>query len=324
MTLFSVIIAVYNRPQELEELLHSLEKCQDDDIEVIVVEDGSTMTSVEVVNAFKDKLTLRYIEKENTGQGFSRNEAAKIASGKYLLFFDSDCLVPAEYFDVVREYIKSKEVLFWGGPDAAHISFTPLQKAISYTMTSPFTTGGIRGGKEYTGKFQPRSFNMGIDRELFLKEGGFFQTNLGEDIELSTRLHKKGIFAHLLTKAFVYHKRRNTLSSFYKQARSFGQGRVITGRKNKGSIKLVHWFPSAFLMGWVLMLLMPWLLPSVSRVLPYLYFIYYILIFMGGLIKEKSIKIAFLCVITATFQLCGYGWGFLREFFSLKNMKSFE
>ncbi|MDH5398621.1 MAG: glycosyltransferase [Cyclobacteriaceae bacterium] len=311
---FSVIIPVYNRPQEIFELLESLTKHNKALFEVIVVEDGSQISSVDQVMLFEGKLDIQYLEKENTGQGFSRNYAAQYARGKYLVFFDSDCLIPENYFGVVEKYLDRHAVDAWGGPDKAHENFSSWQKAISFTMTSVLTTGGIRGKKKHVGSFQPRSFNMGIRKDVFLETGGFKQTNLGEDIEYSTRLLNAGYKTALITEAFVYHKRRATPKQFFKQAFSFGKGRVITGRKNKNGIKLIHWFPLLFCLSFLG-------LPIAYIIHPVLFFVgvgvfgvYFFSIAMWSFLESRSLVVGLLSVFTAIYQLVGYGVGFLIQF----------
>ncbi|MDH5381627.1 MAG: glycosyltransferase, partial [Cyclobacteriaceae bacterium] len=301
------------RPDELNELLESLYVISDKPFEVIVVEDGSTISAKEVVEKHKSKLDILYLEKENTGQGFSRNYASEYAKGEYLVFFDSDCLIPETYFLQVVKAMNEGKLDFWGGPDASHSSFSNLQKAINYTMTSVFTTGGIRGGTNHAGTFQPRSFNMGIRKSLFDELGGFYQTNMGEDIELSTRLINKGVKPTLLEKAFVYHKRRNTLLSFLKQTYSFGKGRILTGRKNHGGIKIFHWFPSVFSVGVLITILTLFLFPFIGKLFAGCYIFYFVLLFFGSLISEKSLIVAVLSMVTGFTQLVGYGFGFLKE-----------
>ncbi|MDH5604374.1 MAG: glycosyltransferase, partial [Cyclobacteriaceae bacterium] len=203
MVKFTIIIPVYNRPSELEELLDSLTHQDYKAFEIIVIDDGSDVEVESQVKDYSRELNIRFIRKENTGQGFSRNIAAQQAHGEYLVFFDSDCLIPESYFKEVESFIGQEKIDAWGGPDRAHDSFTVLQKAISFTMTSVLTTGGIRGKKSHVGKFQPRSFNMGISKEVFLDMGGFHQTNLGEDVELSMRLLEKGCKTVLIERAFV-------------------------------------------------------------------------------------------------------------------------
>jgi len=185
---YSVIVPVYNRPDEIDELLHSLTKQTYKDFEVIIIEDGSDLRCDHIVEEYSDQLIIQYFYKTNSGQGFSRNFGFEKAKGDYFIVFDSDCLVPPHYFEAVNRALTFHGYDVWGGPDRAHSSFTPIQKAISYSMTSFFTTGGIRGRKNHIGTFHPRSFNMGISREVYEKTGGYRITRMGEDIEFSLRI----------------------------------------------------------------------------------------------------------------------------------------
>jgi len=221
---FSIIIPLYNRPQEIKELLSTLCKQTYMQFEVLVIEDGSVNDAKDIVASFENKLDIKYFFKENSGQGFSRNFGFERAKGDYFIIFDSDILVPSDYLEIVRDYLFEHQLDAFGGPDAAHDSFTPVQKAISYAMTSPFTTGGIRGNKKHIGQFHPRSFNMGLSREVYEKVGGFILTRLGEDIEYSIRIHESGFKIGLIPAAKVYHKRRTSFTQFYKQLHFFWQG----------------------------------------------------------------------------------------------------
>src|SRR5690606_12160605 len=242
----SIIIPLYNRPQEIEELLVTLENQDYKNFELIIVEDGSKLDARPIVASFADKLNIRYFFKENGGQGFARNYAFERAKGDYFVMFDSDCLIPPNYLTIVRDYLEKNKLDAYGGPDAAHESFTPVQKAISYSMTSPFTTGGIRGNKKHIGTFHPRSFNMGISREVYEKVGGFKLTRLGEDIEYSIRIQRAGFKTGLVPDAFVYHKRRTNLMQFYKQLHFFGRARINIYKHFPSELRLVHFFPAAF------------------------------------------------------------------------------
>ena len=230
MPRFSVIIPVYNRPDEVAELLSSLTSQSYKDFEVLIIEDGSLNKCDQVVQNYIDKLDVKYYFKENSGQGFTRNYGFERAKGDNFIVFDSDCLIPENYFQVVHNFLEENSMDAFGGPDKAHKSFTPLQKAISYSMTSPFTTGGIRGNKKHVGKFHPRSFNMGISKELFHRTKGYKLTRMGEDIEFSIRIINEGFKTALIPDAYVYHKRRTSISQFYKQLHFFGRARVNVNR----------------------------------------------------------------------------------------------
>lgn len=310
---YSVVIPVYNRPQEVHELLESLTRQTFTNFEVIIVEDGSTVTSRHVFEAFANRLTIQYCFKPNSGPGPSRNFGFEQARGEYLVVFDSDCVVPDHYFEAVERYLKNHPVDAWGGPDRGREDFTVLQQAMGYTMASVLTTGGIRGGKAKG--FQPRSFNMGIHKTVFEKTGGFKFDRLAEDIELSVRMRKLGFQIALIEGAFVYHKRRTTFEQFFHQVSNFGRGRVRVGRVHPGEIKPTHWFPAFFLLGLfalpVLLIFSGWMF----RLLFLVYSLYLLLIFIDGIRTTRSLLVALLCVPAALIQLTGYGSGFLREIF---------
>ncbi|MDR0581538.1 MAG: glycosyltransferase [Prevotellaceae bacterium] len=306
--LYSVIIPVYNRPEEVGELLESLSQ-QEGNIpfEVIIVEDGSTLPCEQVVNAYKEVLTLSYYAKPNTGRSDSRNVGMQRAKGNYFIFFDSDCIIPPCYFIRLTAHLEAGYSDCFGGPDAAHRSFSGLQKAISYAMTSFFTTGGIRGGKQAMETFKPRTFNMGFSRAVYEKTGGF-NNMLGEDIDLSIRIAQAGFRISLCREAFVYHKRRISFAKFYRQVRNFGTARINLALLHKGSLKPVHTLPALFLLGGagiaVAAFFSLWVLAVPA--------LYTALLFADALVKTKRIKTALLSVCAAYIQLAGYGWGFLK------------
>jgi glycosyltransferase involved in cell wall biosynthesis len=317
---YSVIIPVYNRPEELDELLESLSRQRFTNFEVVIVEDGSSRPAKAVADKWSATLPLRYYTKENTGQGFSRNFGFARAAGEYLVVFDSDCLIPEHYFEAVEAQLARHPLDAWGGPDRAHAGFTPLQKAISYSMTSPFTTGGIRGGKKRLGAFHPRSFNMGISRAVWERTGGYIITRMGEDIEFSIRIQAQGFKTGLIPDAYVYHKRRTSLGQFYKQLHFFGRARINIGRFFPKEVKLVHAFPAAFVVGTVFFLL-SWLISTdLFWLLSGLYLLFFVLIFGDSLRQNKNLKVAFLSMAAAFVQLWAYGVGFIGE--GLKGKKA--
>ncbi|MDO5570980.1 MAG: glycosyltransferase [Bacteroidales bacterium] len=311
MPTFSIIIPVYNRPQEMAELLESLAKQTLLDFEVIIVEDGSTQKSKDLANKYTNIFSVTYHFKSNTGQSDSRNIGAKMAKGEYLVFFDSDCIIPENYFQTVKDELNKRNIDCWGGPDAAHESFTDIQKAINHSMTSFFTTGGIRGGKKPVEKFCPRSFNMGIAKYAFNKVNGFRDT-LGEDIDISLRLREAGFNTNLIHKAFVYHKRRVDIKKFFKQVHIFGQARIALYKQHPGSLKLVHFAPALFTLFLICMLILsvkyPWVLILLAA--------YLITLFADSSYKNKSIKIGLISVLTGLIQLVGYGTGFIKAFWN--------
>lgn len=313
---YSVIVPVYNRPEEVNELLHSLTLQQYRNFEVIIVEDGSTNPCRDIVDKYRDKLQLEYIFKQNSGPGPSRNVGYAKAKGDYFVVFDSDCIIPPDYFKIVDDALSRQPFDAWGGPDRAHENFTPLQRAMAFTMSSVLTTGGIRGKKNSVGSFQPRSFNMGISRNVYDKTQGFSFSRLAEDIELSIRMRKLGFNVVLLAEAFVYHKRRTTLRQFYHQVSSFGKGRVQVGKAHPGEVKLTHWFPALFLVGMFSpLIVLPFSLPLAIAALAG-YVLYFLAIFLDAFRVNNSLYVAALSIPAAFIQLTGYGSGFLKQIFS--------
>ena len=311
---FSIIIPLYNRPQEIKELLESLCTQTYPHFEVLVIEDGSTQDAKAIVESFQDSLRVYYFFKENSGQGFSRNYGFERAKGDYFIIFDSDILVPPDYLEIVNRGIQDLGLEAFGGPDAAHSSFTPVQKAISYAMTSPFTTGGIRGNKKHVGQFHPRSFNMGLSRRVYEKVGGFILTRLGEDIEYSIRIHENGFKTGLIPEAKVYHKRRTSFYQFYKQLHFFGRARINIYKHFPAELKLVHFFPAFFTIGLFFLLLLSVFALSLAHLGWVIFLPYLLLIFFHALYREKSIKIAFLSMFASLIQLIAYGLGFIQDF----------
>ena len=254
---YSFIIPVYNRPDEVDELLDSLTRQTLRDFEVVVVEDGSAIPCREVVSKYADRLTVHYYNKENSGPGQTRNNGVERANGEYMLILDSDCILPEDYLEEVEAALRAKKADAFGGPDRAHRSFTDVQKAINYAMTSFFTTGGIRGGKKKLDKFYPRSFNMGIRKDVYQALGGFSKMRFGEDIDFSIRIFKAGYACRLFPEAWVWHKRRTDLKKFFKQVHISGIARINLYKKYPESLKLVHMLPAVFTLGvFVLMLLL--------------------------------------------------------------------
>ena len=309
--LFSIIIPIYNRPNEIDELLKSLTKQNfSDDFEVLLIEDGSTDKSDLIVDKYKNQLDLKYFFKENSGAGASRNFGMGKALGNYFIILDSDVIVPSQYLSEVKKALNINFTDAFGGPDAAHSSFTSLQKAINYSMTSVLTTGGIRGKKKSVGKFQPRSFNFGLSKKAYENTQGFSKMKNGEDIDLTFRLWENEFETQLIEKAFVYHKRRSTIKQFFKQTFGFGTARPILNKKHPETAKITYWFPSLFLIGLDLSIIL--VLFGFNQLL-YFYGFYFLLVFLDSLIQNKNIKVAFLSILTSMTQFLGYGLGFLQS-----------
>ena len=313
----SLIIPVYNRPFEVEELLESLSRQTDKEFEVVIVEDGSNLRCDDVVKKYGSQLRIHYFFKENTGPGITRNYGIERAKGNYFIFLDSDCIIPPQYIEVVLQSLHTNWADAFGGPDEAHESFSNLQKAINYSMTSFFTTGGIRGGGEKLDKFYPRSFNMGFSKEVYEKTGGFPAVRYakakaaGEDIELSILIRKNGFKIGLIKEAFVYHKRRIDLKKFYRQVFNFGYARITLYKRNNGALKLVHLLPAIFTIGLFCCIILSFI--SIYFLAPIVLFV--LIIFIDAVLKNKSIIIGFLSIFTSLIQLVGYGLGFMKSFF---------
>ncbi|WNH11706.1 glycosyltransferase [Thalassobellus suaedae] len=312
---YSFIIPVYNRPDEVQELLESFEALKTStQYEIVIVEDGSSISSKEVVESFKSKLDISYFYKENSGPGDSRNFGMQHAKGNYFIILDSDCILPENYLSEVEKSLKQDYVDCFGGPDAAHESFTNLQKAINFSMTSFITTGGIRGNKKSVDRFQPRSFNMGISKKAFEASKGFGRIHPGEDPDLSIRLWDLGYKTKLIPEAFVYHKRRISWSNFYKQVNKFGLVRPILNTWHPTTKKLTYWFPSFFILGLILAMLLffinfKWLLLG--------YALYFLLAFIVALLSTKSIIVSCFALIAICVQFIGYGYGFIKSTFAI-------
>ena len=318
---YSIVVPVYNRPDEVDELLESLSSQTFKDFEVVIVEDGSKITCKDVCEKYANILDLHYYYKENSGPGQSRNYGVERARGEYVLIVDSDAVAPHGFMQAIDDELQRQPSDAWGGPDAAHESFTDVQKAISYAMTSFFTTGGIRGGKKQLDKFYPRSFNLGIRREAYLALGGFSKTRFskmslyGEDIDFSIRIYKAGYSCRLFPEAWVWHKRRTDFRKFWRQVYNSGYARVNLWRMYPEALKPVHALPSVFTAGVAALLLLAPFTCALSLVLLLLYAL---LILIDSSIQSKSLKVGILSVAAVFVQLIGYGIGFLESLFSGK------
>lgn len=317
---FSIIIPLYNRPQELDELLLSLCNQSNRQFEVIIAEDGSVNKGDKVVEKYRDRLSIIYFEKPNSGPGTTRNEAAKRANHEWLIFFDSDCIIPKDYIENVSEFIKKNQIDAYGGPDAALLTFTTIQKAINYSMTSFFTTGGIRGGNKKMDKFHPRSFNLGVSKLAFDILEGYGDMRFGEDIDFSLRLLEAGFKTALIPDAFVYHKRRSTLKQFFKQVYNSGIARINLHLLHPRSLKIVHTLPACFVLGMAVILILS-LFKPVLLLIP---IIYSAILFIDSLFKNKSVMVALYSIAASWVQLSGYGSGFISAVWNRLILKKGE
>lgn len=310
MPRFSVIVPVYNRIDEIDDLLRSLTLQTSKDFEIVIVEDGSTQPCNNIINQYNDTIDIKYFYKENEGRSIARNYGLERASGDYFIFFDSDCVIPPEYFSTLANALDNNPVDCFGGPDAAHESFSTTQKAINYSMTSFLTTGGIRGGKVQLEKFVPRTFNMGYSRRVWEKVGGFREM-FSEDIDMSTRIRQAGFSIGLIRQAYVYHKRRVNMKLFARQVYIFGMSRITLKLLYPDSLKLVHTLPAIFVIGSILLVIMActiswWFIAPLA--------IYLLAIFLTALLSTKSMIIAAKALPASLIQLTGYGCGFIKAF----------
>ena len=310
--LFSVIVPVYNRRDEIEELMASLARQTSKNFEAIIVEDGSTDPCGDIVERWANtgQVKAHYYYKENEGRSIARNHGIERACGDYFVFFDSDCVIPEGYFAALTHALEQHYVPCFGGPDTASNDFTDVQKAINFSMTAFLTTGGIRGGKVQLEKFVPRSFNMGYSREVWEKVGGFREM-FSEDIDMSTRVRQAGFEIRLIREACVYHKRRTSIAKFARQTYVFGLSRITLKLLYPDSLKLVHTLPALFVLG-CLFLIVTSLTVCKWAITPLL--LYAALLWLSALVSTRSLKISLLAVVTSFVQLFSYGSGFIKAF----------
>ena len=320
---YSIIVPVYNRPDEVDELLESLCSQTLKDFEVVIVEDGSQKPCKDVCDKYANILDLHYYNKENSGPGQSRNYGVERAQGDYVIILDSDVVLPNGYLEAVNSKLQASNfsVQSFGGPDATHPSFTPIQKAISYSMTSFFTTGGIRGGKKKLDKFYPRSFNMGIRRDIYQELGGFTKMRFGEDIDFSYRIVEAGYQPQLFPEAWVWHKRRTDFRKFFRQVYNSGIARINLEKRHPGTMKLVHLLPMVFTLGVIGCLLLAPFCYGLT-IVPLL--LYCLLILIDSSIQNKSLWVGLLSIPAAFTQLMGYGFGFLESWWKRCVLKQDE
>lgn len=306
----SLIIPLYNRPDEIRELLESMLTQTNKNFDLVIVEDGSKIDSREIIETYKDRLAITYVYQANTGPALARNRGMQEAKGDYFIFLDSDIIVPEHYIEIVRQQLSQLPIDAFGGPDAAHPSFSTIQKSINYSMTSFFTTGGIRGGKKKMDTFYPRSFNMGISREVYEKTHGFANMRFGEDVDFSYRIVNAGFKTRLIPEAFVYHKRRSTYKQFFKQVFNSGIARINLSKRHPKTLKLVHTLPTVFTMGsMVLIGLSVWKIWFAAPIL-----LHALAVLTDSSLQNKSLNVGLYSVAAAYTQLIGYGLGFLKAF----------
>ncbi len=315
----SIIIAIFNRKDELFELLNSLSHQTDKEFEIIIVDDGSKIALLPIVELFEKQLDIKFFRKDNSGPGLSRNYGAKRAKNDWLVFVDSDVIVEADYIENIKRNLAENPCDAFGGADKAHKGFNLMQKAISYSMTSVFTTGGIRGKKSAVTKFQPRSFNMGVNKEVFLSVGGFSEMRIGEDPDLSMTLWESGYTTMFYDNIGVYHKRRTDFGKFSKQVYQFGCARPILNHRHPKYTKLTFWFPSIFLLGYFVGIIHYFVWGN--GLLLALYGLYTFLVFFHSMIVTRNISIASMAVISTYIQMFSYGYGFLKSWFLINIMK---
>lgn len=320
MSLISFVVPVYNRPQEIDELLESFTHQHSKDFEIIIVEDGSTHNSQDIVEHWSQQLPVRYLWQENTGPGPARNTGAREAAGEWVIFLDSDCLLPENYTQIVSSALEKADFDCFGGPDRAHEDFNATQKAIGHAMNSVLTTGGIRGGREKMDKFYPRSFNLGVRTKIFQSIRGVSGMRFGEDLDFSMRLIEAGFTTTLLSDAWVWHKRRNNFRSFFKQVYNSGIARVNLEARHPGTTKFVHLLPSLFTIGYPLAIILSFFVP---------FFLFFVLVpplvFWGGAILSlKQLKPAVLAIPASFTQLIGYGLGYMNAWIKRKIFKKEE
>jgi len=316
MMLFSIIVPVYNRPEEMDELLYSLCHQTDKLFEVVVMEGVCERSCRKVCEEYNNEVEIQF-HRLDTGRSERRNEGMRLAKGDYFVLLDSDVTLPNDYIEKLRKALTDNYVDCFGGPDTMNDSFSPMQRAVNFAMTSMLTTGGIRGRMKDTSKYMPRAFNMGLSREVFEKTGGYVDM-IGEDTDLSLRIREAGFTVRLIPEVFVYHKRRIDLKELFRQVNTFGKARVLLSKRHKGSLKLTHLLPTCFVLGHLLLLVLA-LAWSWWFVLPIL--LYIVALFMDAFRQSKELKTTMLSVVASYTQLTAYGLGFVEELLTHKAEK---
>lgn len=315
----SIVVAIYNRKDELFELLTSLTQQTDPEFEIIIVDDGSSIDLKPTISNFEESLDIKYFKKDNSGPGLTRNYGAARAANEWLVFVDSDVIVEKDYIEHIKNDILTIPCDAFGGADKAHKGFNLMQKAISYSMTSVFTTGGIRGSKKAVSKFQPRSFNMGVKKAVFEKVGGFSEMRIGEDPDLSMTLWENGFTTAFFDDIAVYHKRRVDFGKFSKQVYQFGCARPILNQRHPNYVKISFAFPTLFMLGYVMGFLEYFILDR--GIILSFYGLYTFLVLFHALLLTKNISIAGMAVISTYIQMFSYGYGFLKSWILLNVLR---
>tara|TARA_B100001989_G_scaffold244845_1_gene214027 strand:- start:1332 stop:2294 length:963 start_codon:yes stop_codon:yes gene_type:complete len=312
---YSIIVPVYNRPEEINQLILSISNQSFKNLEVIIVDDGSQISSRGIFQNFRKKLNISYFFIENQGPALARNFGVKNAKGEWLIFFDSDCTIPNNYFMILENFLNNNDIDFFGGPDTMDDSFSNIQKSINFSMTSLLTSGGIRGRKKSIDKFLPRTFNMGVKKKFFNEVEGFSNIRYGEDLDLSYKLLKKGKSSALIEKAFVTHKRRSKISGFFKQIYNSGKARNFLNNRHKGTFRFYHLLPTLFIIFLIFSFLIYFIDFRITIIILIAYSLYFLMIFLSSTFINKSVFIGFLSTITTFIQFFAYGSGFLVALF---------
>jgi len=316
---YSIIIPCFNRADEVAELLESISQLKFDpaQFEIIISDDGSTDNTKKLVEQNKSKLQcdLIYLTQNNSGPGAARNHAMENANGDFFIFIDSDVTLSADWLFHIDLTLVEKKADAFGGPDSYREDFSPFLKAVNYSMTSFITTGGLRGKKgKKLARFYPRSFNMGLSRELWKKIGGFGSLRHGQDIEFSHRIIESGAQVIFIDQAVVYHKRRTNLRRFYKQVFNWGVARINLYKINKKMLEPLHSIPAVLTFVAVTLLVLSLIFDLIKTIVLW-GFSAGILILIYSMIDSiriyKSIKPALWLPLVMPAQVLGYGFGFI-------------
>ena len=182
MPRFSIIVPAYNRANTISRTLDSLYAQTSTDFEVIVVDDGSTDNTREIVSVYVQQKGLNYFYQPNSGVSAARNFGAIHANSEYLLFLDSDDTVTSNW---IKDY---EEKILEQGADLLYCGITRIRNGVVIGQTDP--ANPFNNGVAY-GNFIPGSFCL--KTELFESVGGYDTIlSYSENTELSFRLKQKG------------------------------------------------------------------------------------------------------------------------------------